>query len=226
MASPRRALVVPTANPGRSSGNPFDYTPQDDHPLNPGYWESTAAINRRKPAIPRQLHPQNFPQRHRATAANLLGTMKTFTAVVTMAALLKTFAALFDELGGDVGRSAATWGGHEAGYWGRGCSWGRWRRWTGPLVTPARSPWEARPGRVSEGVGMKGWSVGVSGAAWGCSRESAPQSTPTPAQFSLQRQRIPWGRHREHGGLLLQADQPPPPPRRPPPTWTFATTRP
>ena len=114
----------------------------------------------------------------------------------------------------------------EAGYWGRGCSWGRWRRWTGPLVTPARSPWEARPGRVSEGVGMKGWSVGVSGAAWGCSRESAPQSTPTPAQFSLQRQRIPWGRHREHGGLLLQADQPPPPPRRPPPTWTFATTRP
>jgi hypothetical protein len=45
MASPGRTLVVPVANPGRSSGNPFEYTPPDDHPLNHGYWESTAAIN-------------------------------------------------------------------------------------------------------------------------------------------------------------------------------------
>ncbi len=41
--------------------------------------------------------------------------MKTFTGVVTTAALLKTFAALFDELGGDVGVDRWQEGGHEAG---------------------------------------------------------------------------------------------------------------
>ena len=60
-ANPRLTLVVPVANPGRSSGNPFEYTPPDDHPLNPGYWESTAAIPPTETAIPRQLPPPRLP---------------------------------------------------------------------------------------------------------------------------------------------------------------------
>jgi len=103
------------ANPGRFSGNPFEYTPPDDHPLNHGDYENTAAINPRKTASPRQLLPQDFPQRHRLQAANLLGPMKTFTGAVTTAAPMMTFAAFFDELGGDVGGIGGRRSGHEAG---------------------------------------------------------------------------------------------------------------
>ncbi len=95
----------------------------DSRPLNPGYWESTAAIPPTETAIPRQFHPQDFPQRHRLQASELLVAKKAFTGAVTTAALLKTFAALFDELGGVLGRSVATWGGHDAGYSGCGWSW-------------------------------------------------------------------------------------------------------
>lgn len=49
----------------------------------------------------------------------------------------------------------------------------------GPLDDAVLFTMEAMPGRVSEGVGMKWRSVGGSGAAWACSRESAAQSSPT-----------------------------------------------
>ena len=75
----------------------------DDHFLDPGDYENTPAINPRKPAIPCRVLPQDFPQRHRLRAANLLGPKKTFTGAVTTAALLKTFAAFFDERGGVLG---------------------------------------------------------------------------------------------------------------------------
>jgi hypothetical protein len=135
-ANPRRTLVVPVANPGRSSGNPFEYTPPDDHPLNHGDLESTAAIPPTETAIPRQPLPQDFPQRHRLQAAELLAAIKTFTGVVTTVALLKTFAALFDELGGSVGGSVAS---RAVTRLGLACGWS-WRRTTGPRVTPVRSP--------------------------------------------------------------------------------------
>lgn len=94
-------------------------------------------------------------------------------------ALLKTFAAFFDELGGILGAIGGKRGGHKARYGTRLVVGNQGRRTTGPLVTPCRSPWKARPGRVSEDVGLEGWSVGVSGAAWACSRESAAPLPPT-----------------------------------------------
>ena len=117
------------ANPGRSPGNPFEDTPQDDHPLNPDYWESTPAINPRKTAIHRQPLPQysrnDIGFRQRIYSGPLRGQRDLGT--VTTAALLMTFAAAFDELGGVLGAIGGKRGGHKAGYWGRGWSWGMWR---------------------------------------------------------------------------------------------------
>ena len=104
------------AIPGRSPGNPFEYTPPENHPLNPGDYENTAAINPRKPAIPRQVLPQDHRNdigfRRRIYSGPLRGQRDLGT--VTTAALLMTFAATFDELGGVLGAIGGNRGGHEA----------------------------------------------------------------------------------------------------------------
>ena len=88
----------------------------------------------------------------------------------------------------------------------------------GPLDDAVSFTMEAGPGRDSEDGGMGWWSLALWGAAVEPSASAAPlppthtqRSPPTP-------QHTPRGRHQEHGGQLLQADQPQPPPRRPPPT--------
>ena len=98
----------------------------DDLPLNPGDYENTPAINPRKPAIPRQLHPKTSRNdigfRQRIYSGPLRGQRDLGT--VTTAAPLKTFADFFDERGGVLGAIGGNSGGHKAGYWGRGWSWG------------------------------------------------------------------------------------------------------
>jgi hypothetical protein len=78
-ANRRRTHGEPQTHARRSDSQPGAFSWQslrvqapDDHPLNHGDLESTAAIPPTETAIPRQPLPQDFPQRHRLQAAELL----------------------------------------------------------------------------------------------------------------------------------------------------------